>query len=278
MSQKESDSSCTCTKQNKPKGLSLQDNCRQNNAQICLCFSQRADRWCAEEAGWVFHNNCFLPGWLLGRNKRRKTGQNRQRGRWGGFVSSSLSKLRAAPEGKQTACRLPTPNQYSLWEPRRWVSKTRKGAMRASKRCTRNLRQQTAPQAQHTGMSSALAIKRCFYSSQNDVDGHKFLLGTQQWKHANEMAEQNPGRVCSCLMSWELWLHSEHLLQIFYTGFTQVCGAFGNTELEGSKLRRWQPWLCVIISELMILKPPRIMKSTVWLLIFKKIIIIIWGF
>lgn len=107
-----------------------------------------------------------------------------------------------------------------------------KGAMRASKRCSRNLRQQTVPQAQHTGMLSAFAIKRCFYSSQNDVDRHKFLLGTQQWKHANEMVEQNPGHVCSCLMSWELWLHSEHLLQIFYTGFTQVCGAFSNTELR----------------------------------------------
>lgn len=68
------------------------------------------------------------------------------------------------------------------------------------------------------------------------------------------MAEPNPDHVCSCLMSWELWLQSEHLLQKYYMGFTQVRGTFGNKELEGSKFYCWHifNWANVIISVLMI--------------------------
>lgn len=77
------------------------------------------------------------------------------------------------------------------------------------------------------------------------------------------MAEPNPGRVCSCLMSWELWLQSEHLLQKYYMGFTTVCGMFCDEELQGSKFHQWDTLshelrMCVVISVLIftgIIKP-----------------------
>lgn len=49
------------------------------------------------------------------------------------------------------------------------------------------------------------------------------------------MVNPKPGHVSSCLMSWELWLQSEHLLQKYYMLLTEVCGMFFNEELEGSK-------------------------------------------
>lgn len=78
------------------------------------------------------------------------------------------------------------------------------------------------------------------------------------------MAEPNPGHVCSCVMSWELWLQSEHLLQKYYMGFTQVCGTFGNKELEASKfllLTHFKMNKCYYFCA-NDLKPPGILKST----------------
>lgn len=50
------------------------------------------------------------------------------------------------------------------------------------------------------------------------------------------MAIPNARHVCSCLMSWELWLRSDHALQKYYMVLlTKVCGMLCNEELEGSK-------------------------------------------
>lgn len=68
------------------------------------------------------------------------------------------------------------------------------------------------------------------------------------------MAKPNLGPVCSCLMSWELWLQSEHLLQKYYMRLTTVCGMFCNEELQGSKFHHSGDMFskelrtCVIIS------------------------------
>ena len=67
-----------------------------------------------------------------------------------------------------------------------------------------------------------------------------------------------PGHVCTRLMSLELWLQSEHLLQKYYMELAEVCGMFCNEELEGGKFHGcWDMFLnesgiCVIVSVLMI--------------------------
>lgn len=62
-----------------------------------------------------------------------------------------------------------------------------------------------------------------------------FCLAQQQWKHVNEMAEPTPAHVWGYLLSWELWLLSECLIQKYCIGFVEVCGTFCNEYFQGSK-------------------------------------------
>lgn len=77
----------------------------------------------------------------------------------------------------------------------------------------KNVWEHTIPQSQHTGMFSMLTL--------NAADSlmwiaTNFYLAQLRWQYENEIAKPNPGRVWSCIMDWELWLQSQHLLQKYY--------------------------------------------------------------
>lgn len=218
----------------------LQDNLNtlmdlQNNVQnhFCLCFSERADRWCKEETGRAFHN-CFLPGWrfewLRGiREEKRSELTKRLFRRICQLLPSNCELHRRV--NKLPADHWPLINTLSL-DPSCWVL-TRRGQYvpqilphkRARTHCT------TIPTHRNV---QHVYFKCCFIGSLMWI-ATNLCLAQKQWKHANEMAKPSLGCVCSCLMSWELWLWSEHILQKYYMRFTKVCGMFCNEELQGSK-------------------------------------------
>lgn len=184
----------------------------KNHFCLCCSFFETADGWCAEEASRVFHNNCFLPGWsfecLRGIREERRAKLTKRLFRNVCQLLPSNCPLQRRVNKLPAHC-WPLINTLSL-EPNCWVL-TGRGQDVAQTLLQKCVRTHCATITTHRNVHRVYS-ERCLIGSLMWTAAN-FSLAQQQWVHANEMAEPNPGHVCSCLMSWELWLQSEHLLQ-----------------------------------------------------------------